>query len=411
MFSCELCLYETNKSSNLKQHFNSKKHQFNVKSGEQIEMNICTIIDKPKSTTSVEITDDENKSIKKKNVKKKIKKKTKITRQKMPASLKLLVWDRWIGLEIGKAKCLCCKNMDIFQGSFECGHIIAISRNGKTIVENLKPICKTCNSSMNNQNMDDFMKQWNFEITEPVKNTTNDKLNINAFDAIKNIIIETSNSILQHLYAGIAKSEEVIVDGETRFKCEHCKKTYNARKNLLRHQNDTICKSLIENKVNKNHEEILKLIKKLDEIPEKLIKIDNVNKHLIKNQNCENDCKQIITIDNIVQNIPQNNDIESTTTINSDKKFSCENCDKCYSSANNLSKHKSYTICGAILRKKAKESRDHEIIIALKKQIDDLSTQLIVANKIIIELTHNTEETQNKEKKPTKKKPIAIKNK
>jgi 5-methylcytosine-specific restriction endonuclease McrA len=76
----------------------------------------------------------------------------------IPAAIKKLVWNTYIGEDIGKAKCTCCKNTDITQMSFNCGHIIAEANGGELIVSNLKPICQNCNSSMGTKNMDDFMK-------------------------------------------------------------------------------------------------------------------------------------------------------------------------------------------------------------------------------------------------------------
>lgn len=74
----------------------------------------------------------------------------------IPIALKIQVWDKWIGLEIGKHKCLCCKTIDIIQMSFHCGHIMPECKGGKTILSNLKPICQTCNLSMGTKNMDEF---------------------------------------------------------------------------------------------------------------------------------------------------------------------------------------------------------------------------------------------------------------
>lgn len=79
----------------------------------------------------------------------------------VPAAIKKLVWNTHIGEDIGKAKCLCCKNTDITQMSFNCGHIKAEANGGELIVSNLKPICQNCNSSMGTKNMDEFMKGFN----------------------------------------------------------------------------------------------------------------------------------------------------------------------------------------------------------------------------------------------------------
>jgi 5-methylcytosine-specific restriction endonuclease McrA len=76
----------------------------------------------------------------------------------IPAAIKKLVWNTYIGEDIGKSKCTCCKNTDITQMSFNCGHIIAEANGGKLTVSNLKPICQNCNSSMGTKNMDEFMK-------------------------------------------------------------------------------------------------------------------------------------------------------------------------------------------------------------------------------------------------------------
>ena len=75
----------------------------------------------------------------------------------IPSAIKKLVWNKNIGEDIGKSKCYCCKSTDISQTSFHCGHVIAESKGGKTIVSNLKPICQNCNSSMGTKDMNDFM--------------------------------------------------------------------------------------------------------------------------------------------------------------------------------------------------------------------------------------------------------------
>ena len=74
------------------------------------------------------------------------------------STIKKLVWNTNIGEDIGKSKCMCCKSTDITQMSFHCGHIVAESNGGETIVSNLKPICQNCNSSMGIKNMEEFMK-------------------------------------------------------------------------------------------------------------------------------------------------------------------------------------------------------------------------------------------------------------
>jgi|688.fasta_scaffold419224_2 hypothetical protein len=84
----------------------------------------------------------------------------KYKKKRISATLKRLVWNHWIGEEIGKTKCLCCKTTYITAFSFHCGHIIPEKNGGDIILSNLKPICQNCNSSMGCMNMDEFMKSF-----------------------------------------------------------------------------------------------------------------------------------------------------------------------------------------------------------------------------------------------------------
>jgi len=88
----------------------------------------------------------------------KVSKPLKNKKQPIPATIKRLVWNKYIGEEIGKSKCTCCFITDITQLSFNCGHIIAEANGGETTVSNLKPICQNCNSSMGTKDMNKFME-------------------------------------------------------------------------------------------------------------------------------------------------------------------------------------------------------------------------------------------------------------
>jgi 5-methylcytosine-specific restriction endonuclease McrA len=75
-------------------------------------------------------------------------------------AVKKNVWSKYIGLEKGIAKCCCCNTIDIYQISFNCGHVIPEVKGGKTNVSNLRPICQNCNSSMGARDMNLFMEQF-----------------------------------------------------------------------------------------------------------------------------------------------------------------------------------------------------------------------------------------------------------
>lgn len=83
-------------------------------------------------------------------------------RKTIPKIIKSLVWDTYIGKQHGTSPCLCCKTNIIDQMNFHCGHIISVRDGGANTIENLKPICSSCNLSMNTQNMNLFMKQYGF---------------------------------------------------------------------------------------------------------------------------------------------------------------------------------------------------------------------------------------------------------
>lgn len=67
-------------------------------------------------------------------------------------NLRRLVWIRYNGLETGVALCFCCaETCNVWD--FECGHVEAESKGGPTSVENLRPICRSCNRGMSTINM------------------------------------------------------------------------------------------------------------------------------------------------------------------------------------------------------------------------------------------------------------------
>ena len=68
-----------------------------------------------------------------------------LKKKTIPKILKDLTWSRWVGDDIAKAKCLCCGVNEIKMNSFHCGHVISEADGGPTTVDNLRPVCATCN--------------------------------------------------------------------------------------------------------------------------------------------------------------------------------------------------------------------------------------------------------------------------
>ena len=100
------------------------------------------------------IEDDQNKSSDN-NILKIKKMKTKKT--KIPKALREQVWITHFGKTF-EHKCYIkwCSNI-ITAFDFETGHNIPESKGGKTVIENLFPLCSRCNKSMNNNyTIDEF---------------------------------------------------------------------------------------------------------------------------------------------------------------------------------------------------------------------------------------------------------------
>jgi hypothetical protein len=89
---------------------------------------------------------------------------TSSTKKKIPKKVKLDVWNTFIGAEIAKHKCLCCKRTTIDRAEFDCGHVISEANGGGLEISNLRPICSACNNSMSTMNMIDYVKRHGYFI-------------------------------------------------------------------------------------------------------------------------------------------------------------------------------------------------------------------------------------------------------
>jgi HNH endonuclease len=82
----------------------------------------------------------------------------KYKKKAVPKSVRSISWRKYMG-HVLDAPCYCCKTTMISGDSFHAGHVIAEKNGGKATVENIRPICATCNLSMGTRNMHDFMKE------------------------------------------------------------------------------------------------------------------------------------------------------------------------------------------------------------------------------------------------------------
>jgi hypothetical protein len=118
-------------------------------------------------------------------------------KKSIPLSLKALVWNKYIGEEKGIGYCQCCRKNIIKQISFHCGHIISEKNGGSTTLNNLIPLCQTCNLSMGKQNMNDFVKKYGFhDNNSDTSNIFNNKIK-NYEKIISTDLINLDNEDLQ----------------------------------------------------------------------------------------------------------------------------------------------------------------------------------------------------------------------
>jgi len=85
-------------------------------------------------------------------------------KQVIPKNIKVIVWNHYIGENIIHHRCLCCKKVLISNTSFHVGHVISEKDGGTHEINNLRPICSSCNHSMGSENMIEFVKKYGLYI-------------------------------------------------------------------------------------------------------------------------------------------------------------------------------------------------------------------------------------------------------
>ncbi len=110
-------------------------------------------------------------------------------RKSIPKIIKDQVWDHYVGKEKGNILCFCCKKKEIRQSSFHAGHVIAVAKGGSTTVDNLRPICRSCNQSMGTMDMNSFIETYKPDAiyTKP-SNIVTKREKIEEYKKDKNIV-------------------------------------------------------------------------------------------------------------------------------------------------------------------------------------------------------------------------------
>ena len=81
-------------------------------------------------------------------------------KQSIPKNVRVIIWNHYIGEDIIKHKCLCCKKVTISNTTFDVGHVLSEKNGGTHEINNLRPICFACNHSMGSEKMIDFVVKF-----------------------------------------------------------------------------------------------------------------------------------------------------------------------------------------------------------------------------------------------------------
>ena len=76
-------------------------------------------------------------------------------RKTIPKAVKITLWNKYFGEDHAKGTCNVCQR-EIKMTEFDAGHIVAVANGGSDNLDNLAPVCGTCNKSMGTQNLQDF---------------------------------------------------------------------------------------------------------------------------------------------------------------------------------------------------------------------------------------------------------------
>jgi len=99
--------------------------------------------------------------------KKKTNKKKSSTKKGIPKTIRNQVWRKYCGNKLD-AKCFSCDQTLSYE-CWEAGHVLAETNGGETCVDNLRPICLSCNRSMGKMHMFEFMKKYQLSGVKNIK--------------------------------------------------------------------------------------------------------------------------------------------------------------------------------------------------------------------------------------------------
>ena len=131
----------------------------------EIETKMQDEIKKQEDETRRKQEEEEKKRLEEEEEKKsKEKEEAKKKKQSIPKNVRIIVWNHYIGEDIIRHRCLCCKKVLISNTNFEVGHVLSEKNGGTHEINNLRPICFACNHSMGAENMIEFVVKYGLYI-------------------------------------------------------------------------------------------------------------------------------------------------------------------------------------------------------------------------------------------------------
>ena len=136
----------------------------------EIELKIKEELEKQKILIELKMKEEE---LEKQKILKELKMKEELEKQKedikkrkqsIPKNVRIIIWNHYIGEDIIKHRCLCCKKVVICNTNFDVGHVISEKNGGTHEINNLRPICFACNHSMGTENMIEFVVKYGLYI-------------------------------------------------------------------------------------------------------------------------------------------------------------------------------------------------------------------------------------------------------
>jgi hypothetical protein len=78
----------------------------------------------------------------------------------IPKKIREDAWNTHVGMNKKSALCICCRTSEIDVFNFHAGHVKSEANGGVVNVENIRPVCSSCNQSMGTMNMDEYVRTY-----------------------------------------------------------------------------------------------------------------------------------------------------------------------------------------------------------------------------------------------------------